>query len=84
MEAENITAALAQITELAQAHRAEIRSTMAENRNEQGYLITFTAEFPGMGSKRRREQFFTALAASSKVHSIHRSTEVIGSKHMKG
>ena len=84
LEAEDISAALTLITELAQAHRADVRSTLAENRGEQGYLITFMAEFPGMGSKRRRERFFTALAASSQVHSIHRSTEVIGAKHMKG
>ena len=84
MEAEDITAALALIADLAQTHRAEVRSTLAENRNERGYLITFLADFPGIGSKRRRERFFAALAGSQEVHSIHRSTEVIGTKHMKG
>lgn len=84
MESENITAALALITELSQANRADLHSTLAEKRSEDHYLITFAADFPGMGSKRRREQFFADLAASSVVHSIHRSTEVIGAKHMKG
>ena len=84
MEAEEITAALALITELAQNYRVEVRSTLAEKQSGQGYLITFLADFPGIGSKRRREQFFVALAASCEVHSIHRSAEVIGAKHMKG
>lgn len=78
LEAADITAALNLITHHAQAQRALIRNTLAEKTDRAGYRVTFQAEFPGILSKKHREQFFAALAAADEVHSVCRSAD--GSK----
>ena len=80
---DDVCAGLSLVNELAKAHRADLQSTLAEKQDD-GYIITFLADFPGIGRKHRREQFFSALAASSTIRGIQRNTEVTGSKHMKG
>lgn len=75
----DIAAALSLINEQAQAQRGELRHTLAEKTAE-GYLITFHAAFPGMGSHRRRERFFAALAAAPEVHSVRRGMEAAHQK----
>ncbi len=74
LECEDVTVALTLLNEQAQAQRAYILHTLAE-KCAMGYQLTFQAEFPGAGSKRRRDQFFTALAAAPEVRAIRRGVE---------
>ena len=74
LECEDVTVALALLNEHAQAQRAYIRQTLAE-KSAAGYQVTFQAEFPGTGSKRRRDQFFIALAAAPEVRAVRRGVE---------
>lgn len=74
LECEDVTVALTLLNEQAQAQRAYILHTLAE-KCATGYQLTFQAEFPGAGSKRRRDQFFTALAAAPEVRAIRRGVE---------
>ena len=79
LQCEDVTAALALINEHAQSQRADIQHTLAE-KCATGYCVTFHAEFPGAGSKRRRQQFFAALAAAPEVHTVRRSAEPVHPK----
>lgn len=71
LECEEITAALALINDQAQLYRGELHHMLAE-KTDIGYTVTFHAAFPGMGSKRRRNRFFAALAAAPEVRSVRR------------
>lgn len=79
LNCEDVTVALSLIQDHAQAQRAYILHTLA-HKNDTGYCVTFQAEFPGAGSKRRRERFFAALAAAPEVRSVHRSFERVQQK----
>lgn len=79
LECEDITAALALINDQSQAFHGELSHTLAEKTAE-GYRVTFHAAFHGMGSKRRREHFFAALAAAPEVRSIRRGVEAAHQK----
>lgn len=74
LECEDVTVALTLLNEHAQTQRAYILHTLAEKCSG-GYQLTFQAEFPGAGSKRRRDRFFTALAAAPEVRAIRRGVE---------
>jgi putative Mg2+ transporter-C (MgtC) family protein len=71
LDCEDVAVALQLIHEQAQKHRGEVRQLLAQ-RTETGYHVTFHAFFPGIGSKRRQENFFTALAAAQEVRSLQR------------
>lgn len=79
LECEDISAALTLINDQAQVFHGEISQTLAEKRPN-GYLLSFHAEFHGMGHKRRREAFFSALAGAPEVRSVHRG---INAAHQK-
>ena len=71
LDCEDVAVALQLVHEQAQKHRGEVRQLLAQ-RTETGYHVTFHAFFPGIGSKRRQENFFTALAAAQEVRSLQR------------
>ncbi len=73
LEAADITAALSLIHEQAQTYRGELRHILAERTADSGFRVTFQGDFPGAGSKKRRENFFSALAAAPQVRSVRRS-----------
>lgn len=75
----DITVGLALIHDHSQSQRAYISHTLAEKTAE-GYQVSFHAEFPGAFSKRRRERFFSALAAAPEVSAISRSADGLPQK----
>lgn len=79
LECEDIAAALTLIHDQSQAQRALISNTLAE-KTERGHRVSFHAEFPGTGSKRRRMQFFAAMAAAPEVYAIRRVTDGLQQK----
>lgn len=79
LECEDITAALALINEQAQLYHGEIHQMLAENTGS-GYTVTFHATFSGMGSHRRRERFFAALAAATEVRAVRRGIDAARQK----
>ena len=72
LQTENLPAALNLIAELSHTHRAVIENIQAEKETDTLCRVTFHGEFPGIGSKKRQQQFFTALAAATEVQSLHR------------
>lgn len=76
LECEDITAALRLIQDQSMPHRAYIMHTLAE-KTEDGYRITFRAEFPGAFHKRRRERFFNALATAPEVKAVRRGFDPV-------
>ena len=79
LECEDITAALALLNDQIQCYHGELSQTLAQ-RTDSSYTLTFHATFPGMGSHRRRNQFFTALAAAPEVRSVRRSLDAAHQK----
>lgn len=69
LQCADVAQALGTIQEHAQDHRAELSHILAQ-RQEDGFEITFHAGFPGVGSKKRRERFFTALAADAQFRAV--------------
>lgn len=76
LHTQDIAAALNLIDTHAQAYRAHIRETQAE-KTENGHTLRFQASFPGIHSRARGEQFFSALAASSVCESLNRDASKV-------
>ena len=74
VEAEDISAALAKINELAGIHDAEISNILAQ-KNDAGHRICFAVEFSGGRAKKRRSAFFEELASAGEFWSVRRSDE---------
>lgn len=79
LECEDIAAALSLINTQAQVYHSDIRHTLAEKRPN-GYTITFHALFHGIGSHRRRDRFFAALAAAPEVRTVRRGHDTVHQK----
>lgn len=76
LHTQDIAAALNLIDTHTRNYRAHIRETQAEKSSE-GHILRFQASFPGIHSRIRGEQFFSALAASPVCESLNRdSTKV--------
>lgn len=76
LHTQDIAAALNLIDNHARNYRAHIRETQAE-KTPLGHILRFQASFPGIHSRIRGEQFFSALAASPVCESLNRdSTKV--------
>lgn len=69
----DVAAALNVIDTHAQTYHAHIRERKTE-KGEEGHVLHFQICFPGIHSKVRGEQFFTALAASPACESLKRDT----------
>lgn len=69
LECEDIAAALAVIDTLAKTHHAHLQDILAQ-RTGLGHTVTFTADFPGIGSRKRQTRFFSALAATPGIGSV--------------
>lgn len=66
---DDLAAALELIDRCAQEHRAVIAHPTV--RREEGHIcLEFTVQFPGLSSRKRRQQFFTALAVDGRLHWI--------------
>ena len=76
LHTQDIAAALNLIDTHAQAYRAHIRETQAE-KTENGHTLRFQASFPGIHSRARGEQFFSALAASPVCESLNRDASKV-------
>lgn len=74
LECEDVAAALSLIHDHAQTHHAQIHRILAK-RTDGGYLVTFHADLPGIGSKKRRDRFFAALASDPQTRCIHEGIE---------
>lgn len=72
----DIAAALNLIDTYSQNYRAHIRETLAE-KTDAGHTLRFQASFPGIHSRVRSEQFFSALAASSVCETLNRDTSKV-------
>lgn len=79
LECEDISAALALLNDQLQIFRGNLSHMQAQS-TATGYILTFHATFPGMGSHRRRDRFFAALAAAPQVHSIRRGIDAAQQK----
>jgi putative Mg2+ transporter-C (MgtC) family protein len=79
LECEDISAALALLNDQLQIFRGNLSHMQAQS-TATGYILTFHATFPGMGSHRRRNRFFAALAAAPEVHSIRRGIDAAQQK----
>lgn len=79
LECEDISAALALLNDQLQIFRGNLSHMQAQS-TATGYIFTFHATFPGMGSHRRRDRFFAALAAAPQVHSIRRGIDAAQQK----
>lgn len=72
----DIAAALNLIEMQSQNYRAHIRETLAE-KTPSGHILRFQASFPGIHSRVRSEQFFSALAAAPICESLNRDTSKV-------
>lgn len=73
LECEDIAAALGVLDALSKTHHAHLREILAQ-RTGPGHIVTFTAEFPGIGSRKRQTRFFAALAATPGIGSVQEGT----------
>lgn len=69
LECEDIAAALSVIDALGKTHHAHLQDILAQ-RTGLGHAVTFTAEFPGLGNRKRQARFFAALAATPGIGSV--------------
>lgn len=74
LECEDISAALTLLNDQLQLYHGNLSHMQAQS-TATGHILTFHATFSGMGSHRRRERFFAALAAAPEVHTIRRGID---------
>lgn len=63
LECQDIVQALDLLHAQEKEHHAQLRNILAQ-RTGTSHTVTFTAEFPGIGSKHRQAKFFAALSAA--------------------
>ena len=66
LECQDIVRALDLLHEQENAHHVHLRNILAQ-RTATGHTVTFTAEFPGIGSRKRQAKFFAALTAAPEI-----------------
>ena len=70
LEAEELPAALDSIRTASAQYRGNIHHMQAEKLESGSFAVTFQAEFPGIGSKKRRQSFLQTLAAAPGVGAL--------------
>lgn len=74
LHADDVSEALTLIHNGLQAHKGDIRHLKIRT-DENGCLIQFLASFHGLRAEKRRQQFFSALAAAEQIRSVSQNDE---------
>ena len=78
LETTDISATLTRINEMAVVEGAIIQNMMAQTM-EDGYRVSFRADFGGGHIKNRRQRFFSSLVAAPETKSLHNADEEVQS-----